>query len=137
MAEMFLEGLYQVLLLFVPIGHTTWLPGAIKSSDWSKFQSSFRESLKQIGPSLAGMFLCMVCPSGVTFVPISHPTWLPGDIIASDWLKFLKDLLLRYYTRMELKIVMNDHCKLLTKCSYFLDIFIYIIYCDHDIPVGL
>jgi hypothetical protein len=36
-----------------------------------------------------------------------------------------------------LKIVMNDHCKLLTKCSYFLDIFIYIIYCDHDIPVGL
>jgi hypothetical protein len=23
--------------------------------------------------------------------------------------------------RMELKIVMNDHCKLLTKCCYFLD----------------
>jgi hypothetical protein len=32
---------------------------------------------------------------------------------------------------------MNDHCKLLAKRSYFLDIFIYIIYCDHDIPVGL
>jgi hypothetical protein len=48
---------------------------------WSKFQSSFRESLKQIGPNLAGMFLCMVCPSGVTFVPISHPTWLPK----ADW----------------------------------------------------
>jgi hypothetical protein len=32
----------------------------------------------------------MVCPSGVTFVPISHPAWLAGDIIASDWLKFVK-----------------------------------------------
>ena len=38
---------------------------------------------------------------------------------------------------MELKIIMNDHCKLLTKCSYVLDIFIYIINCDHDIPVVL
>jgi hypothetical protein len=26
----------------------------------------------------------------VTFVPIRHPTWLPGDILASDWMKFLK-----------------------------------------------
>jgi hypothetical protein len=52
--------------------------------------------------------------------------------------EFFKDLLLRYYRRVELKIVMNDHCKLLTKCSYFLDIFIYIIYCDHDTcqPLG-
>jgi hypothetical protein len=50
---------------------------AIKASGWSKFQSSFRESLKNIGPNLAGMFLCMVCPSGVTFVPISHPTIHP------------------------------------------------------------
>ena len=33
--------------------------------------------------------------------------------------------------------MMNDHCKLLSKCSYFLDIFIYIIYCDREIPVGL
>jgi hypothetical protein len=28
-----LQGPYQVLLLFVPIGHPTWLPGAIKASD--------------------------------------------------------------------------------------------------------
>jgi hypothetical protein len=28
---------------------------------------------------------------------------------------------------MELKIVMNDHCKLLAKRSYFLDIFIYML----------
>jgi hypothetical protein len=46
------------LLLFVPIGHPTWLPEAIKASDGSKFQSTFRESLKQMGPNLAGMFLC-------------------------------------------------------------------------------
>jgi hypothetical protein len=67
------------------------------------------------------MFLCMTCPSGVTFVPISHPTWLPRGH-NSLWLAAIfKDLLLRYYRRMELKIVMNNHCKLLTKCSYFLD----------------
>ena len=42
-----LQGPYQVLLLFVLIGHPTWQPGAIKASDWLKFQSSFRESLKQ------------------------------------------------------------------------------------------
>jgi hypothetical protein len=34
-----LQGPYQVLLLFVPIGHPTWQPGAIKASDLSKFQS--------------------------------------------------------------------------------------------------
>jgi hypothetical protein len=51
--------------IFKNFSQSTWLPGAIKASDWSKFQSSFRESLKQIGPNLAGMFLCMVCPSGV------------------------------------------------------------------------
>jgi hypothetical protein len=85
-----LQGPYQVLLLFVPIGHPTWLPGTIKAFDWSKFQSSFRESLKEIGSNLAEMFLCMVCSNGVTFVPINLPTWPPGDIIASDWLKCLK-----------------------------------------------
>jgi hypothetical protein len=37
----------------------------------------------------------------------------------SLWLaEIFKDLLLRYYRRMELKIVMNDHCKLLTKLLF-------------------
>jgi hypothetical protein len=38
------------------------------------------------------------------------PRWWPSKIFFSDttW-------------RMELKIVMNDHCKLLTKCCYSLD----------------
>jgi hypothetical protein len=47
-------------------------------------------SQKQIGPYLAEMFLARSLSSGVTFVPISHPTWLPGNIITSDWLTFLK-----------------------------------------------
>jgi hypothetical protein len=36
-----------------------------------------------------GMFICMVLPSVGTFVAIGYPTWLPGAIKASDWLKFL------------------------------------------------
>jgi hypothetical protein len=35
-----LQGLYQVLLLFVPIGYPIWLPGVIIASDWLKFQRS-------------------------------------------------------------------------------------------------
>jgi hypothetical protein len=45
-------------------------------------------------------------------------TWQegPGAIKASDWLKFLMISFSDTTWRMELKIVMNDHCKLLTKC---------------------
>jgi hypothetical protein len=55
----------------------------------------FLPSMSPIHPvvlekKFAEMFLCMICSSGVTFVPINLPTWLPGDIIASDWLNFLK-----------------------------------------------
>jgi hypothetical protein len=52
------------------------------------------------------------------FVPIGHPTWLPGAIKASDWLKFLMIFFSDTTWRLELKIVMND---LLTKCCYFLE----------------
>jgi hypothetical protein len=48
----------------------------------------------------------MVCLSGVTFVPISHPTWLPGDIIASDWLKFLMIFFSDTTWRMEASVVL-------------------------------
>jgi hypothetical protein len=54
-------------------------------------------------------------------VAIGYPTWLPGAIKASDWLKFLMIFFYDTTWRMELEIVMNDHCKLLTKCCYFLD----------------
>ena len=47
--------------------------------------------------------------------------WLSGAIKAADWLKFLMIFFSNTTWRMELKIVMNDHCKLLTKCCYFLD----------------
>jgi hypothetical protein len=52
---------------------------------------------------------------------MGYPTWLPGAIKASDWLKFLMIFFSDATWKMELKIVMNDHCKLLTKCCYFLD----------------
>jgi hypothetical protein len=70
---------------------------------------------------VAGMFICMVLPSVVTFVAVGYPTWLPGAIQASDWLTFLMIFFSDTTWRMELKIVMNDHYKLLTKCCYFLD----------------
>jgi len=69
-----------------------------------------------MGPNLAGMFICMVEPSVVTFVTIGYQTLLPGAIKASDWLKFLMIFFSDTTWRIELKIVMNDHCKLLTKC---------------------
>jgi hypothetical protein len=42
---------------------------------------------------------------------IGYPTWLPGAIKASDWLKFLMIFFSDTTWRMELKIVKNDHCK--------------------------
>ena len=56
-----------------------------------------------------------------TFITIGYQHWLPGAIKASDWLKFLMIFFSDTTWRMELKIVMNDYCKLLTKCCYFLD----------------
>ena len=43
-----------------------------------------------------------------------------GHIDASDWLKYLMIFFSDTTWRMELKIIMNDHCKLPTKCCYFL-----------------
>ena len=122
-----LQGPYQVLLLFVPIGHPIWLPGAIK--DWLveisiiflRITETNRIKLGRNVPLHGLSKWCYFCSRG------HNSLWLA---------EIFKDLL-QYYRRMELIIVMNDHCKLLTKCSYFLDIFIYIIYCDHDIQVGL
>jgi hypothetical protein len=71
------------------------------------FQSSSREPLKQMGPNVAGMIFC-----------IGYPTWLPGAITASDWLKFLMIFFSDTTWRMELKIVMKDHCKLLTLTNF-------------------
>jgi hypothetical protein len=44
-------------------------------------------------------------------IVISYPTWLPGAIKASDWLKFLMIFFSDTTWRMELKIVMKYHCK--------------------------
>jgi hypothetical protein len=76
---------------------------------WSKWDQTWQEcSFAWFNPS-------------VTFVTIGYPTWLPGAIKASDWLKFLMIFFSDTTWRMELKIVMNDHYKLLTKSCYFLD----------------
>jgi hypothetical protein len=78
-----LHGPYQVLLLFVPIGHPTWLPGAIKASDWLKFlmiffsDTTWRIELKCHEWSLQAANQVLLL-----FGPIENPRWPPvGDII--------------------------------------------------------
>ena len=52
------------------------------------FQASSPKPLGQLEPNLAGMFLGWSSTKLLFFVPVGYPTWLPGPIICSDWLKF-------------------------------------------------
>jgi hypothetical protein len=54
------------------------------------------------------------------YVKLCPPLAVILDLNASDWLNFLM-IFSDTTWRIELKIVMNDHYKLLTKCCYFLD----------------
>jgi hypothetical protein len=40
------------------------------------------------GPNLAEMFIRMSFTRFVILVQIGNPTWLPGPMMCSDWLKF-------------------------------------------------
>jgi hypothetical protein len=56
-----------------------------------------------MGPNVAGMFICMVSPSVVTFATIGYPTWLLGVIKSSDWPNFLMIFFSDTTWRMELQ----------------------------------
>jgi hypothetical protein len=101
-------------LSFSPKSNNTWLAALTSLTE-------IKRKNVQITNNIKYFFILSIKQSVVTFVTIGYPTWLPGAIKASDWLKFLMIFFSDTTWRMELKIVMNDHCKLLTKCCYFLD----------------
>ena len=52
--------------------------------------SSSMKPLNRFGPNLAEMFIRRSSTRFVILVQIGNPTWLPGPIMCSDWLKFWK-----------------------------------------------
>ena len=50
--------------------------------------SSSLKPLNRFGPNLAEMFIGRSYTRIVILVQIENPTWLPGPIMCSDWLKF-------------------------------------------------
>ena len=53
------------------------------------FSSSSLKPLNRFGPNLQQMFIGSSSTRIVILVQIGNPTWLPGPIMCSDWLKFL------------------------------------------------
>ena len=54
------------------------------------FSSSSLKPLNRFGPNLAEMFIGWSSTKFVILVQIGNPTWLPGPIMCSDWLKLWK-----------------------------------------------
>ena len=51
------------------------------------FSSSSLKLLNRFGPYMAEMFIGRSSTRFVVFVQIGNPTWLPGPIMCSDWMK--------------------------------------------------
>ena len=86
------------------------------------FQASSPKPLGQLEPILAGMFLGWSSTKSLFFVPVGYSTWLPGQIICSDWLKFQRSSSLKLMNRL------NPNCKIMiigmsfTKFLFFMPI---------------
>jgi hypothetical protein len=69
------------------------------------FQASSPKPLGQLEPNLAGMFLRWSSTTFLFFAPVGCSTWLPGQIICSDWLKFQRS------SSLKLMNWLNPNCK--------------------------
>ena len=82
LAGMFLGWSSTKFLFFVPVGYSTWLPGAIICSDWLKFQrSSSLKLMNWLNPNCKRMIIGMSSTKFVFFMPIGNPRWLPPQDI--------------------------------------------------------
>jgi hypothetical protein len=112
----FLAHLTQRVMWAIAI---TWRPSSVRKhfnllleNHWSKWDQTWQECSFAWSNQVVLLSLRSV---------IQHDCQVP--LKPPDWLKFL----MIFFSdttgtwRMELKIVMNNHCKLLTKCCYFLD----------------
>ena len=52
------------------------------------FQAASPKPQGQLELNLGGIFLGYSSTKLLFFVPVGYSTWLPGQIICSDWLKF-------------------------------------------------
>ena len=57
------------------------------------FEASSPKPLGQLEPNLAGMFIGWSSTTFLFFFPVGYSTWLPGEIICSNWLKFQRSSL--------------------------------------------
>ena len=65
----------------------------------------FSSSLNRFGPNLAEMFIGRSYTRIVILVQIGNPTWLPGPIMCSDWLKFWKSSCQKLLSRWNCNII--------------------------------
>jgi hypothetical protein len=61
--------------------------------------------LNRFGPNLAEMFIWRSFTRFVILVQIGNPTWLPGPIICSDWLKLWKSSCQKLLSRCNCNII--------------------------------
>jgi hypothetical protein len=69
------------------------------------FSSSSLKPLNRFGPNLAEMFIWRSFTRFVILVQIGNPTWLPGPIICSDWLKLWKSSCQKLLSRWNCNII--------------------------------
>jgi hypothetical protein len=82
LAGMFLGWSSTKLLFFVPVGHSTWLPGPIICSDWLKFQrSSSLKLMNWLNPNCKWKIIEMSFTKFLYFIPIGNPRSPPPQDI--------------------------------------------------------
>jgi hypothetical protein len=69
------------------------------------FSSSSLKPLNRFGPNLAEMFIGRSSTRFVILVHIGNPTWLPGPIMCSDWLKLWKSSCQKLLSRWNCNII--------------------------------
>jgi hypothetical protein len=69
------------------------------------FSSSSLKPLNRFGPNLAEMFIGRSSTRFVILVQIGNPTWLPGPIMCSDWLKLWKSSCQKLLSRWNCNII--------------------------------
>jgi hypothetical protein len=69
------------------------------------FYSSSLKPLNRFGPNLAEMCIGRSCTRFLILVQIGNPTWLPGPIMCSDWLKLWKSSCQKLFSRWNCNII--------------------------------
>jgi hypothetical protein len=69
------------------------------------FSSSSLKPLNRFGPNLAEMFIGGSSTIFAILVQIGNPTWLPGPIMCSDWLKLWKSSCQKLLSRWNCNII--------------------------------